>query len=110
MTPYITQHAAPMSALLLGIVKDIPRYVRENSSSEMIRATGYGKGKTPAARAIQAKMLNLIKLGPKTTTMDMVKALDSNRFSVYNNASVLAEDGLIRLVKAGVKRFYWEVV
>lgn len=110
MTPYITIHAAPMASIFKGIVKDIPRYVRENSSSEMNRATGYGKGKTPSARAIQAKMLDLIKSGPKTTTMDMVKALDSNRFSVYNNASVLAEEGLIRLVKVGAKRFYWEVV
>ena len=110
MTPYVTQHAAPMASIMAGIVKDIPRYVRENSSSEMIRATGYGRGKTPAARASQTKMLDMIRSGYRVTTMDMVKQLDSNRFSVYNNASVMVEDGLIRLIKLGAKRFYWEAV
>ena len=110
MTPYITQHAAPMASIFAGIIKDIPRYVRENSSSEMIRATGYGKGKTPAARAIQAKMLDMIRSGYRVTTMDMVHALNSNRFSIYNNAAQMVEDGLIRLVKLGAKRFYWEAI
>lgn len=110
MMPYITIHAAPMHQLMAGIIADIPRYIRENSSSEMIRATGYGKGKTPAARAAQAKMLDMIRSGYRVTTMDMVHPLNSNRFSVYQNASQMVEDGLIRLVKLGAKRFYWEVV
>ena len=109
MTPYITQHTVPLHQLMAGMIADIPRYVRENSSSEMVRAS-FGKGKTPAARAIQAKMLDMIRSGDRVTTMDIVKILDSNRFSVYNNASVLVEDGLIRLVKLGAKRFYWEAI
>ena len=110
MTPYITQHAAPMAQVMAGIVSDIPRYVRENSSSDMIRYKGYGRGKTPAARAMQAKMLVMIKSGDRMTTMDMVKQLDSNRFTVYQNAAQMVEDGLIKLVKIGAKRFYWEAI
>lgn len=109
MTPYCTIHAAPLANILAGIVADIPRYERELASVSMSRPS-FAKGHTPFAREMQARILEVIRNGEKVSTKMIVKALDSNRFSVYNNASVLVADGVIRLVKRGNKDFYWEVV
>jgi hypothetical protein len=109
MTPYCTIHAAPLGNILSGIVADIPRYEREMASVYMSRPS-LAKGHTPFARKMQARILEVIRNGGKVSTKMIVKALDSNRFSVYNNASALVADGVVRLVKRGNKDFYWEAI
>lgn len=111
MNAYCTIHTAPMVGILDGIVSDLPRYYGERISFPVTkRGEQVGRNRTPAARAIQRKMLEMIATGNKVTTMQMVYALDSNRFSIYMNAHVMEEEGLIKLVKVRNKCFHWEVV
>lgn len=109
MTPYVTIHAAPLSQLLAGIVADIPRYRSDLSEPSKDRPKNM-KCRTVAARAIQARILEVIKAGHHVDSPTLVKALDSNRFSIYNNAHTMAEEGLIRMVRLSTRKFYWEAV
>ena len=109
MTPYITQHAAPMWQVMAGIIADLPRYVRENSTSEMIRVSR--KSAIPQESIdLQRKMFAMIRDGKKVTTADMVREFGKNRCSTYKFAARMVEEGLIRLVKVNQKYAYWEVV
>lgn len=109
MTPYVTIHAAPLSSVFAGLIADIPRYVRDTASVSMSRAS-FGKGRTPAAIAAQCAMLPMIRDGYRVTTKSLVTALGANRFTTYNNLCVMADDGLIKLVRVSAKKFYWEAL
>ena len=109
MIPYITQHAAPMAQLMAGIIADIPRYVRENSTSEMIRVSR--RNSIPKGSIeLQGKILDMIRSGNKVTTADMVREFGKSRCSTYKFAARMVENGIIRLVKVNRKYAYWESV
>ena len=110
MTPYCTIHTAPIVGILSGIVSDLPRYYGERVDIQHRVKSVCGRNRTPAARALQRKMLDMIAGGSKVTTMQMVAAFNSNRYSIYMNAHIMEEEGLIKLVKVRNKVFYWSIV
>ena len=109
MMPYVTQHYAPLSIVMAGIIADLPRYVRDNSTSEMIRVSRRNAIPKESIE-LQGKMLDMIRAGNKVTTADMVREFGKSRCSTYKFAARMVENGLIRLVKVNRKYAYWEAV
>ena len=114
-TAHRTIFAAPIGAILAGLVSDVPRYERDKrlcGVSPNCRTT-HGSSQSVKAEALQSKILDVLKASPLVLEaiarrrMDsgaVAIAIDGKRSTVYESLHRMIDDGRVVEIDVGKLR------